>query len=472
MRLWGGRFGDGPDTRMADFTRSIEVDAELALDDIAGSIAHVRGLARAGLLTADEAEALERGLSGLRDDVVAGRVAWDPALEDVHMNLEQLLTERVGPAGGKVHTGRSRNDQVATDLRLWSRRAVGRLDEGILGLERALVGLADREGDAVLPGATHIQPAQPVLLAHHLLAYVEMLERDRGRLADALRRLNVSPLGAGALAGAGYPLDREATARDLGFDGVTANSLDAVSDRDFVVELLGAVALAMVHLSRLAEEITWWSNPRFGFVRVADAFSTGSSMMPNKKNPDPAELVRGRTAGVIGALAGMLTLIKGLPLAYQRDLQEDKHAFFAAVRTLDASLSVTAGLMATIAVDRDRMRAAAEEGFTTATALADELVRRGVPFRAAHRIVGGLVGGAEAEGIGSLAGLPDEAFRAALDGSDDSVARRLARERGIAATLRAAASVEGSLAAADVVGGTAPRRVAGALAAAKARLGV
>ncbi len=472
MRLWGGRFGDGPDSRMADFTRSIEVDAELALDDIAGSIAHVRGLARAGLLTAEESETLERGLAGLREDVAGGAVAWDPALEDVHMNLETLLTERVGAVGGKLHTGRSRNDQVVTDLRLWTRRAVTMLDSGMVDLERSLVDLADREGDAVLPGATHIQPAQPVLFAHHLLAYVEMLERDRGRLADARRRLNVSPLGAGALAGAGYPLDREATAAELGFDGVTANSLDAVSDRDFVVEVLAAVSLAMVHLSRLGEEVTWWSNPRFGFVRVADAFSTGSSMMPNKKNPDPAELVRGRTAGVIGALAGMLTLVKGLPLAYQRDLQEDKPAFFAAIRTLDASLSVMSGLVATLTVNRERMRTAAEEGYTTATALADALVRRGVPFRAAHHIVGGLVGGAEAEGIGSLAALPDEAFRAALDGSDDAAARRLAHERGIVPALRSAASVEGSLASADVVGGTAPHRVAAALAAAKARLGL
>jgi len=472
MRLWGGRFGDVPDARMADFTRSIEVDAELALDDIAGSIAHVRGLARAGLLTAEEAEALEAGLVGLREDVGAGAVAWDPSLEDVHMNLETLLTERVGTVGGKLHTGRSRNDQVATDLRLWTRRAAGRLDEGMVELERALVDLADREGDAVLPGTTHIQPAQPVLLAHHLLAYVEMLERDRGRLADARRRFNVSPLGAGALAGAGYPLDRETTAAELGFDGVTANSLDAVSDRDFVVEVMAAVALTMVHLSRLAEEITWWSNPRFGFVRVADAFSTGSSMMPNKKNPDPAELVRGRSAAAIGSLAGILTLLKGLPLAYQRDLQEDKPAFFASVRTLDASLAVMAGLIETLLVDRVRMRAAAEEGYTTATALADALVRRGVPFRAAHHIVGGLVGGAEAEGIATLAALPDEAFRAALDGSDDPIARHLAREKGIAAVLRAAATVEGSLASADVTGGTAPARVAQALAAAKARLGI
>ncbi len=471
MRMWGGRFDDEPDARMADFTRSIEINSALALDDIAGSIAHVRGLGRAGLLTEDEVQTLERGLVSLRDDVVAGNVAWDPALEDVHMNLETMLTERVGTVGGKLHTGRSRNDQVATDLRLWTRRACDRLDTGIVGLERALVDLAEREGDAVLPGSTHVQPAQPVLLAHHLLAYVEMLERDRGRIADARARLNVSPLGAGALAGAGYPLDRETTAAELGFDGVTANSLDAVSDRDFVVEVLAAAALAMVHLSRLAEEITWWSNPRFGFVRVADAFSTGSSMMPNKKNPDPAELVRGRAAATIGALAGMLALLKGLPLAYQRDLQEDKPPLFAAVSTLDGSLAVMAGLVETLAIDRARMQAAAEEGYTTATALADTLVRLGVPFRAAHHIVGGLVGGAEAEGIATLAGLPDEAFRSALDGSDDPTARDLARRRGIVAQLRGAATLEGALAAADVTGGTAPSRVAAALGAAKERLG-
>jgi argininosuccinate lyase len=471
MRMWGGRFDDEPDARVADYTRSIEIDAELALDDLAGSIAHVRGLGRAGLLTADEVALLESGLASLQRDVESGAVAWDPDLEDVHMNVETLLTERVGSVGGKLHTGRSRNDQVATDLRLWTRRRIDRLDVALVGLELALVGLAERDGDAVLPGATHVQPAQPILLAHHLLAYVEMLERDRGRLADARRRLNVSPLGAGALAGAGYPLDRESTAAELGFDGVTANSLDAVSDRDFVVEVEAAAALAMVHLSRLAEEITWWSNPRFGFVHVADAFSTGSSMMPNKKNPDPAELVRGRTASVIGAVTATLTLLKGLPLAYQRDLQEDKPALFAALATLESSLVVMAGLVETLAVDRARMLAAAQEGYTTATALADALVRRGVPFRAAHHIVGGLVGGAEAEHKPTLAALSDEAFRSALDGSDDPVARSLAKEKGIGATLRGAASIDGALESADVIGGTAPARVAAALAAARERLG-
>ncbi|HEX2756085.1 MAG TPA: argininosuccinate lyase, partial [Candidatus Limnocylindrales bacterium] len=311
MRLWGGRFATDSDEQVAAFGRSIEIDAEMALDDLDGSVAHVRGLGRAGILTEAEVAVLVDGLADLRRDVENGKLRWDPALEDVHLNLEAALTERLGPVAGKLHTGRSRNDQVATDLRLWTRRAIDRLDRALLGFEDALVGLAERDGDAVMPGSTHTQPAQPVLFGHHLLAYVEMAERDRGRLADARRRLNLSPLGAGALAGAGYALDREATAADLGFDGVTANSLDAVGDRDFVVEILAAVALGMVHLSRLAEEIAWWSNPRFGFVRVADAYSTGSSMMPNKRNPDPAELIRGRTAAAIGAVTGVLALLKG-----------------------------------------------------------------------------------------------------------------------------------------------------------------
>ena len=470
MRLWGGRFEGTTDERVADFTRSIDLDRALAADDIAGSIAHVHGLGRAGLLAGGEVAVLVAGLEGLRGEVEAGTIVWDPALEDVHMNLELALRERIGPLAGRLHTGRSRNDQVATDLRLWLRRTIDGLDEAILGMERALVGLAVRDGEAVLPGTTHIQPAQPVLLAHHLLAYVEMLERDRGRLADCRRRANVSPLGSGALAGAGYPLDREATAAELGFDGVTANSLDAVSDRDFVVEALAAFALCMVHLSRLAEEITWWSNPRFGFVRAADSFSTGSSMMPNKKNPDPAELVRGRSARVIGSLTGMLALLKGLPLAYQRDLQEDKPPLFESASTLEASLGVMAGMVSTLTVDRDRMRAAAGEGYTTATAVADALVRRGVAFRAAHHIVGTLVAEAEKGGVG-LEALDDATIAAALAASDDTVAAKLRGDAALPGELRAAAGLDGALAGCDVVGGTAPRRVAAALTAARARLG-
>jgi len=470
MRLWGGRFfSEENDQRVADFTRSVDIDRELAADDIAGSIAHVHGLGRAGLLTDDEVDELVGGLMGLGEAAADGTIDWDPALEDVHLNLEAALADRIGPVAGKLHTGRSRNDQVATDLRLWLRRAIDRLDVALLDFERALVGLAEREGTAVLPGTTHIQPAQPVLFAHHLLAYVEMAERDRARLADARRRANVSPLGAGALAGAGYPLDREATARELGFDGVTANSLDAVSDRDFVVESLAAIALGMVHLSRLAEEITWWSNPRFGFVRASDAFSTGSSIMPNKKNPDPAELVRGRAARVIGAVTTTLALLKGLPLAYQRDLQEDKAPLFDAVAVYEASLGVLAGMMETLAVDRERMRAAADEGYTTATAVADALVRRGVPFRVAHHVVGSLVAQAEDAGLG-LAEVPDAMIGLALGASGDAGAAALAAEEGIGDGLRAAASVDAALATCDVIGGTAPTRVAGALRAARRRL--
>lgn len=469
MRTWGGRFTGETDTRAADFTRSIEVDAALAADDIAGSIAHVRGLGRAGVVSAKEVAELVAGLTALAEDVAAGRLAWDPTLEDVHMNLEAALAEKVGAVAGKLHSGRSRNDQVATDLRLWTRRAIDDIDAALIGFERSLVGLAERDGAAVLPGTTHIQPAQPVLFAHHLLAYVEMAERDRGRLADARRRVNVSPLGAGALAGAGYPLDREATAADLGFAGVTANSMDAVSDRDFVVETIAAVALGMVHLSRLAEEITWWSNPRFGFVRVADAFSTGSSIMPNKKNPDPAELVRGRAARVIGELTGVLALLKGLPLTYQRDLQEDKAPLFAAVATYASSLGVLSGLIDTLSIDAKRMREAATEGYTTATAVADALVRRGVPFRAAHHVVGSLVAQAETAGL-LLDEITDAMVGLALGASGDAGGQALAQDPKIADHLRAAASIDGALATCDVIGGTAPARVAAALVAARARV--
>jgi argininosuccinate lyase len=469
MRLWGGRFSEDSDPRAADYSRSIEIDQELAHDDIAGSIAHVHGLERAGLLTAAEADTLVQGLQGLGADIEAGRVQWDPALEDIHLNIEAALGERVGAVAAKLHTGRSRNDQVATDLRLWTRRAIDRLDAALLDFERALLELAERELQTVLPGTTHNQPAQPVLLAHHLLAYFEMLERDRGRLADARRRFNLSPLGSGALAGTGYPLDRDAVAVELGFDSVTGNSIDAVGDRDFVVETLAAVALGMVHLSRLAEEVTWWSNPAFGFVRVADAFSTGSSMMPNKRNPDPAELVRGRTARAIAALNAVLGLLKGLPAGYQRDLQEDKPPLFGAVATYEASLAVMTGLIATISVDRDRMRAATAGGYTTATAVADHLVRRGVAFRVAHRIAGSIVAAAESAGV-DLTAVDDQTINRSLAESEDATATELANTAGIGDELRAAAEIDAALANADVVGGTAPSRVAAALDAAKARL--
>lgn len=469
MKAWGGRFSEAPDALAAEFGRSIEVDAEMALDDLAGSVAHVHGLERAGLLTAHEARALVDGLRGLSDEVRAGTLAWDPDLEDVHMNLEMALLARVGPVAGKLHTARSRNDQVATDLRLWLRRRVGELDEQLLGYERALVRLARAHDSAIMPGHTHVQPAQPVLFAHHLLAYVEMAERDRGRFADALRRADLSPLGSGALAGAGFPIEREAVAADLGFRGVTRNSIDAVGDRDLVVEALAAAALAMVHLSRLAEEVAWWTNPRFGYLRPSDAFSTGSSMMPNKRNPDPAELVRGRTAGVIAALTGSLVLLKGLPASYQRDLQEDKPALFGALRTLEASLRVMTGLVAELRVDEARMAEAAGEGYTTATAVADALVERGVPFRVAHGIAGRLVAAAEVAGM-SLADVADRTIAEALGAADDATARALSADTGIGDVLRGAATVEGALARFDVIGGTAPGRVAAELRAAEERL--
>ncbi len=471
MKAWGGRFAAEPDANAADFGRSIEVDAELAIEDITGSLAHVAGLCRAGLLTADEAGVIGDGLRAIADDVRAGTIAWDPAHEDIHMNVEMELASRIGPVAGKLHTGRSRNDQVATDLRLYLRRRIDALDAAIAGLEGALVRLAQQHRDAVMPGHTHVQPAQPVLFAHHLLAYVEMLERDRGKFADALARASLSPLGSGALAGAGFALDREATAADLGFSGVTHNSIDAVGDRDPVVETISAAALAMAHLSRLAEEIVWWANPNFGFIRPADAWSTGSSMMPNKRNPDPAELVRGRTARVSGHLLTVLTLIKGLPAGYQRDLQEDKPALIDALATLESSLRVMAGMVATLQVDEARMLAAATAGHTTATAVADELVELGVPFREGHHIVGSLVARAEAAGI-ELTGLSDRDIAEVLATADDPIARSAGADPAVASRLRAAAELENALARPDVIGGTAPARVQAELDAAATRLGL
>jgi argininosuccinate lyase len=471
VKAWGGRFAGETDPLAADFGRSIEIDHLLALDDLAATAAHLRGLWRAGLLTAPEVDALLDGLRGLEEEVRAGTLSWDPDLEDIHLNLEMALVARVGPIARKVHTGRSRNDQVATDLRLWLRRRVATLDDAMVDMERALVTLATREIETVMPGHTHAQPAQPVLFAHHLLAYVEMLERDRGRFADALRRASVSPLGSGAIAGTGYPIDRLAVAKELGFTGVTRNSIDAVGDRDFVLEALGAAALTMLHLSRLGEEIVWWSHPRFGWLRASDAFSTGSSMMPNKRNPDPAELVRGRTARVIGHLTGALSLLKGLPAGYQRDLQEDKPPLFESLAVLDASLRVMAPLVASLGVNRERMREAASEGHITATAVADAMVGEGVSFREAHHVVGRLVAAAEGRGV-RLDALADADVAASLVTSDDDAARALAADPGIGERVRAAAGIDGALARCDVLGGTAPGRVRAELDAASTRLGL
>ena len=470
MKAWGGRFAAEPDANAADFGRSIEVDVELATEDITGSLAHVEGLQQAGLLTLGEATAIADGLRSIAADVHGGTIEWDPANEDIHMNVEMELTRRIGPVAGKLHTGRSRNDQVATDLRLYLRRRIGDVDRAILGVERALVSLADDHRDAVMPGHTHVQPAQPVLFAHHLLAYVEMLERDRGRFADALRRASLSPLGSGALAGAGFKLDREVTAEALAFEGVTRNSIDAVGDRDPVVETISAAALTMVHLSRLAEEIVWWTNPNFGFIRPDDAWSTGSSMMPNKRNPDPAELIRGRTARVSGQLVTALTMLKGIPGGYQRDLQEDKPPLVDALATVESSLDVMAGMVATLHVDEARMLAAATRGHTTATAVADRLVELGVPFREGHHIVGALVARAEAAGV-ELTELADRDIAEVLASSADPVAQQASSGPHVADELRAAATLENALARPDVVGGTAPTRVHAELDAAIVRLG-
>jgi argininosuccinate lyase len=470
MKAWGGRFSAEPDAEAAAFGRSIEVDAELALDDIAGSIAHVNGLRAAGLLEDAEAEMLTAGLRAIEADVRVDAIEWDPALEDIHLNIEMALAARIGPVAGKLHTGRSRNDQVATDLRLWAKRRLREIDIAIVGLERALIRLGLQHEDAVMPGHTHVQPAQPVLFAHHLLASVEMLERDRGRVADALDRVDLSPLGSGALAGAGFALDREAVAIDLGFEGVTHNSIDAVGDRDFVVEILAAAALCMTHLSRLAEEMVWWSNPAFGFVRLADAWSTGSSMMPNKRNPDPAELIRGRTARVTGHLVAVLGLLKGLPGGYQRDLQEDKPPLFDGLAVLGSSLRVMTGIVGSLHVDGVRMRAAATAGHTTATSVADALVELGVPFRAAHHVVGALVARAEEASV-DLWDLDSATIVATLGASDDQRARTLSLDGAVAERLRDAAGLESALARPDVIGGTAPVRVAAELRAAAERIG-
>jgi argininosuccinate lyase len=469
VKTWGARLQSEPDPLALAFGQSLDVDAELAVDDVTGSIAYARELGEAGVLAPAEVERIVGGLTAILADIEAGSMRWDATLEDVHMNVEFELGRRIGPVAGKLHAGRSRNDQVSTDLRLWLRRSIDEVDAGMEGLERALVALARANADVVMPAHTHTQPAQPVLFAHHLLAHVEMLERDRGRLADARRRVNVSPLGAGAIAGSGVRLDRERLAAALGFEGVTRNSIDASGDRDFVVETLSAAAIAMVHLSRLAEELVWWSSPGFGFVRLADPVVTGSSMLPNKRNPDPAELVRGRAARVIGNLTGTLVLLKGLPLGYQRDLQEGSPPLLESVGILRESLAILGRVVAGLEVDATRMRDAVDRGYLTAVSAADALTDLGVAFREAHHVLGRLVRLAEERGV-SLPALDDAAIEDALRESDDEVARTLAGRPDVPAVLRAAMSIDAALARPDVVGGTAPDRVAFELARAEDRL--
>ena len=407
---WGGRFSAGPAEVVQRFTESVSFDHRLAPYDIRGSIAHAKMLARIGVLTRAECAAIAKGLEQIGAEIVAGKFKWRAELEDVHMNIEAELTRRV-PAGAKLHTARSRNDQVALDTRLYVRDQIRLVQGDLRDLQWSLLMLASANDDVIIPGYTHLQRAQPVLFAHHLLAYVEMFDRDRARLADAFKRANVCPLGSGAIAGSTLPLDREFVANELGFDGVTQNSMDAVSDRDFIVEFLAAGALIAMHVSRLAEDLILWASAEFGFIRIGDAYTTGSSLMPQKKNPDIAELARGKTARVYGNLVALLTLLKGLPMTYNRDLQEDKERLFDTADTLRSTLDVLADMLLNTRAVRGRCEAAASDPALLATDLADYLVKKGVPFREAHHIVGALV--ADAEKLGKpLNALPLETFRA------------------------------------------------------------
>jgi len=409
--MWGGRFASGPDSIMEEINASIGFDRRLAAQDIAGSKAHAAMLAETGIITAEDAAAIGDGLDRIAGEIEAGTFTFSRALEDIHMNVESRLSELIGDAAGRLHTARSRNDQVALDLRLWIRETVGALDRGLRDLQTALVEKAFSHADAVMPGFTHLQTAQPVTLGHHLLAYVEMIARDRGRFADASKRLNESPLGAAALAGTSFPIDREAVAVALGFDRPTANSLDSVSDRDFALETLSAAAICAVHLSRFAEEIVLWATPQFGFATLSDKFSTGSSIMPQKRNPDAAELVRGKTGRVVGALVGLLTVMKGLPLAYAKDMQEDKEGVFDALDAMALTIPAMTGMVRDLKPDLARMKAAAGFGYSTATDIADWLVQAlGMPFREAHHVTGRIVAAASERGA-TLEDLPLEVMQ-------------------------------------------------------------
>ena len=443
---WGGRFAAGPSLIMQEINASISFDRKLWRQDIRGSLAHAAMLARIGVLSAGDEQAIRKGLQAIADDIQAGRFPFDTALEDIHMNIEARLTDRIGHAGRRLHTARSRNDQVATDFRLWVRDAIDGLDAQLADLMLALAERAAEHAADPMPGFTHLQTAQPVTFGHHLLAYVEMFARDRGRLADARRRMNESPLGAAALAGTSFPIDRAMTAAELGFDRAAANSLDAVSDRDFALEFLSAAAISAMHLSRFAEEIVIWSSAPFAFIRLSDAFTTGSSIMPQKRNPDAAELVRAKTGRVTGALVGLLTVMKGLPLAYAKDMQEDKEPVFDAADAWALSLAAAAGMVRDMTPDTDRMRAFAGAGFATATDLADWLVRvLHLPFRDAHHVTGRLVARAEALGV-DLAGLP--------------LAEMQAVEPSITAEVYSVLTVDASVASRTSYGGTAPANVA------------
>ncbi|MFN8583977.1 MAG: argininosuccinate lyase [Dehalococcoidia bacterium] len=453
-KLWGGRFNAPTDALVEAFTASIDFDRRLFREDIAGSIAHARMLARQRIITQPDCDAIVAGLEAIRADIEAGRFVFRPEREDIHLNIEAALAERIGEAAGRLHTARSRNDQVATDLRLFARAACDEATARLRALRRALLDLADREAETVISGYTHLQRAQPVLLAHHLLAYEAMFARDSERFEQVRQRTNRLPLGAGALAGVTYPIDREWVAQELGFDSVIPNSLDAVSDRDFVVEIHAASALAMAHLSRLSEEVVLWSTAEFGLIQLPDAFATGSSIMPQKKNPDVAEIVRGKSARAIGNLVQSLTLLKGLPLSYNRDLQEDKEPLFDTVDTLLSSLAVTAAMLPALHFGAERGRAMAVGQFALATDVADYLAKRGVPFREAHAAVGALVAKCERDGR-RLEELTLDEYRAAHPAFEADVL---------------AIDLDAALRARSATGGTAPEAVAHERASARARL--
>ncbi|MBI2718653.1 MAG: argininosuccinate lyase [Rhizobiales bacterium] len=444
-KMWGGRFQAGPDAIMEEINASIGFDRRLFLQDIAGSTAHVAMLAEQGIISKADANRIRRGLAAVQAEIEAGKFTFSRALEDIHLNVESRLKELIGPAAGRLHTARSRNDQVAVDFRLYVRDAIDHLDGQLKDLQRALAAKAQAHAATIMPGFTHLQVAQPVTFGHHCLAYVEMLARDRSRLVDARRRMNQSPLGAAALAGTSFPIDRHATARALGFDGPTRNSLDSVADRDFVLETLAAAAICATHLSRLAEEIVIWSTSQFGFVKLSDKFTTGSSIMPQKRNPDAAELVRAKPGRILGALTALLVVMKGLPLTYSKDMQEDKEPAFDAFDNLSLAIAATTGMVKDLTPNVETMRQAAAGGFSTATDLADWLVRTlKMPFRDAHHVTGSLVALAEKKGCG----LPEL-----------SLAELRTVEKRITRDVYKVLTVEASVASRRSFGGTAPANV-------------
>jgi len=453
--MWGGRFAAGPDAVMSEINASIGFDKRLYAQDIAGSKAHCRMLVQQGIVTRADGDSILSGLDAVLDEIESGRFEFKTALEDIHMNVESRLREMIGDAAGRLHTGRSRNDQVATDLRLWTRDAIDGLDAQLATLQKALIDKAEEHAATPMPGFTHLQVAQPVTFGHHMLAYVEMYGRDRGRLVDCRKRLNESPLGAAALAGTSFPIDRKMTAQALGFDGVMANSLDSVSARDFALEFLSAAAICATHVSRQAEELVIWCAPQFGFVRLSDGYSTGSSIMPQKRNPDAAELARAKAGRIFGGLMGLLTVIKGLPLAYGKDMQEDKEPVFDAADSLSLMVAATAGMVADMEVMPDAMSSALTHGYPTATDLADWLVRAlGMPFRDAHHVTGAIVG---------LAEKSDCALDAVTLAEMQSIEPRITEE------VFTVLSVESSISSRTSEGGTAVVNVRAAIAAAKER---